>query len=116
MPPAILIIETRREVANALEEVVGSANYLPVVRPFVDQLSDVGITPAAIILRVSFDGVSEPPHAAVARWGTHRPPIIAIVWSEEESAAAQRLKCEVILRAPNDVSHLCEALERLVHA
>lgn len=114
MPPAILILEPRREVANALEDVVASARYVPIVRPYVDRLPDLGVTPAAIIVRVAFDSISEPPHAALERLPM-RPPVVAIVWEDDEYAEAQRLGCDVILRAPDDVSHLCEALARVVH-
>jgi hypothetical protein len=115
MPATILIIEPRQEVANALGDVIASARYVPVVRPYVDNLADVGVSPAAIVLRVSFDSLSEPPHAVLE--GMHvRPPVIAIVCEEGEFREAQRLQCEVILRAPGEVSRLCEALAAIVHA
>jgi hypothetical protein len=73
------------------------------------------VSPAAIVLRVSFDTFREPPHTALK--GVHvRPPVIAIVSEEQEFVEAQRLKCEVILRAPGEVSRLCEALATIVHA
>jgi hypothetical protein len=116
MLPAILIIEPRREVADALQEVVMSANYLPVVRPRMHRLADLGFTPAAIIVRVTFEGITEPPHAALADLPPHRPPVIAIAWGETEIAEAQRLGCDVILRAPDDVSRLLDTLTKIVHA
>lgn len=113
MLPAILIIESRREVADALQELVMSANYLPVVRPRMQPLHDLGFTPAAIIVRIAFEGISEPPHAGVADLPRHRPPVIAIAWGELEIAEAQRLGCNVILRAPDDVSHLLDMLTKV---
>lgn len=115
MRPAVLIIEPRREVAAALEEVVNSANYVALVRPHVESLTDLGITPAAIIVRISFEGISDPPHAAIERLPVDRPPVVAIAWEDAELLEAQRLKCEVVLHAPDDVSRLCEALSSVVH-
>lgn len=116
MPPNILIIEPRREVADALADVVTSANYGAIVRPHVERLADLGFTPAAIIVRIAFEGISEPPHAALERLVPNRPPVVAIVWEDVEVAEAERLKCDVVLRAPDGVSRLCDALTKLVHA
>jgi hypothetical protein len=115
MRPAVLIIEPRHEVAAALEGVVNSANYVAMVRPYLDELSELGATPAAIIIRIAFDTLSEPAHAAIGRLPEGRPPIIAIASEEREVAEARRLKCDVVLRAPRDVGRLCEVLGRIVH-
>lgn len=109
MRPLILIVETRPEVAEALEEVVASARYDTIVRPHVERLSDLAAAPAAIIVRVAFEGVGEPAHASVARL-SGRPPVVAIAWEDEEVAEAMRLNCDVVLRAPDDVGRLCDAL------
>jgi hypothetical protein len=113
MRPVILIIEPRPEVAQALAEVVTSAHYEPVVRPHVDRLSDLGVTASAIIVRVAFETLGEPPHAAIARL-PDRPPVVAIAWEDREMAEATRLKYEVVLRAPQEVGRLCEALNSVV--
>jgi hypothetical protein len=115
MPPNILIIEPRREVADALVDVVTTARYGAVVRPHVERLADLGFRPAAIIVRIAFEGISEPPHAALERFAPDRPPVVAIVWEDAEFAEAERLKCEIVLRAPDGVSQLCDALMKLVH-
>jgi len=117
MRPSILIIEPRRDVADALEDVVNSANYVAVVMPHLEQLTDLGVTPAAIIVRVAFDSnsTSEPAHAAIARLPAQHPPVLAIAWAPHEVAEARRLNCDVVLQAPRDVGQLCEALGRLVH-
>ena len=112
----ILIIEPRREVADAIEEVITSAHYQAMVVPHLEQLGDLGVTPAAIIVRIAFEGVSEPAHAAIARLPPNRPPIVAIAWEEHEVAEAMRLNCDVVLRGARDVGHLCEALSRVVQA
>lgn len=114
MPPAILIIESHPEVANALHEVVLSANYEALVRSHVEDLRDVTPAPAAIILRVVFENASEPTHAVVARLPPDRPPVIAIVRADDEASEAERLKCDVVLRAPRDLGRLCEVLTKLV--
>jgi hypothetical protein len=116
MLPTILIIEPRREVADALQDVVMSAHYLPVVRPSMQRLTDLGFTPAAIIVRVTFEGITEPPHAAIAELPLNRPPVIGIAWGEAEVTEAKRIGCNVILRAPDEVSRLLDTLTRLVHA
>jgi len=115
MRHVILIVEPRPEVARALEEVLASANFDVIVRPYVDRLSDLGVTPSAIIVRVAFETIGEPPHAAIGRF-PNRPPVVAIAWEEHEIAEAARLKCEVVLRAPHDVGRLCTALHSVVQA
>lgn len=115
MRPSILIIEPHREVAAALEHVVNSANYVAVVTPHLERLADVGVTPSAIIVRIAFESAGEPAHAAVERLGMDRPPVLAIASDAAELREAERMKCEIVLRAPQEVSRLCDALARLVH-
>jgi hypothetical protein len=114
MQPTILIIEPRPEVASALQDVVTSANYRVRVVPHLERLADVGVTPAAIIVRVAFEG-REPAHAAVGRLPPAHPPVIAIAWEDNEVAEATRLKCDVVLQGARDVGKLCEVLTRVVH-
>jgi hypothetical protein len=114
MSHVILIIEPRPEVASALQEVVASANYRAVVIPHLERLGDLAVSPAAIIVRIAFEG-SEPAHRAIARLPpANRPPIVAIAWEEDEIAEAHRLNCDVVLHGPRDVSRLCEVLARVV--
>jgi hypothetical protein len=116
MQPSILIIEPRREIADALAEVVTSAHYAPIIRPHVERLADIGVTPAAIIVRVVFEGITEPAHAAIARLPPNRPPVVAIASADVEVAEARRLNCDVVLRAPGGINRLCEELSKLVYA
>ena len=113
MPPAIFILESHREVADALYELVASANYAAIVRPHVEGIEDLCPAPAAILVRVAFENASEPTHAGVARLPPDRPPVIAIVRADNEAAEAERLKCDVVLRAPGDLGRLCDVLTRL---
>jgi len=115
-PPVVLIIESRKEVADALESAIALANVTPVVVPFVERLGDVPYTPAVIVVRIAFESVSEPPHAAIARLGRERPPVVAIVREENELAEAQRLQCDVVLRAPEDIPRLCEAVMKVIRS
>jgi hypothetical protein len=110
----ILIIEPRPEVAEALADVVMSANYSAMVRPHIECLADLAITPSAIIVRIAFEGIGEPAHAAIARLPVDRPPVVAIVWEDRGVEEAARLRCEVVLRAPGDVGRLCDALTTVV--
>lgn len=116
MRPAVLIIERRTEIASVLEEVVESANFRALVTPHLERLSDLAHVPAAIVVRVAFEGISEPAHAAVERLPVNRPPIVAIAWDEAEIAEATRLKCDVVLRGPGEIGGLCDALFRVVSA
>ena len=114
MPPIVLIIEARKEVAEALESAIALANVTTVVVPHVERLGDVPYRPAAIVVRIAFESVSEPPHAAIARLGRERPPVVAIVREERELLEARRLNCDVILRAPDDIPRLCEMLMKVI--
>jgi hypothetical protein len=113
--PVILILEKRREIATALEEVVKSARYAAVVRSYVDSLADLGATPSAIIVRITFEGVGEPTHAAIRHLPPNRPPVIAIAWEDAEIDEALRLKCDIVLKAPDDVGRLGAALTSVVN-
>jgi len=114
MPPVVLIIEARKEVAEALESAIALADMTPVVVPYVERLVDVPYSLAAIVVRIAFEGVSEPPHAAIERLGRERPPVIAIVREENEVDEARRLQCDVVLRAPDDIPRLCEVVLNVI--
>lgn len=114
MRPTVLIIEARREVAAALEAVIESVNLTPVCVPHLEHLDDLAVVPAVILVRIAFESVSDPPHAAIKRLPPTRPPVIAIAWEEDELAEARKLKCDVILHAPHDISRLRETLAKLI--
>ena len=116
MTPVVLIIESRQEVAAALEAAIEMSNFSPVVVPHLELLSDVPHTIAAIVVRIAFEGVGEPTHAAIGRLPRPRPPVIAIAWEHDELAEAHRLKCDVVLHAPHDITRLRETLTKLVGA
>jgi hypothetical protein len=113
MPPIVLIIESRMEVAAALESTIAQANLTPVVVQHLERLSDIPHQVAAIVVRIAFESVSDPPHAAIARLPPEHPPILAIAWEERELQEARRLNCDVVLHAPHDINRLCDALMRL---
>jgi hypothetical protein len=115
MEQTVLILEARKEVSEALQSVIASANFIPIVVQHLERLSDLSTTPAAIVVRIAFEGASDPPHAALERLADNRPPIIAIAWEEDELEEARRLKCDVILHAPRDICRLCDTLARLIH-
>lgn len=114
MRPLILIIEPRREIAEALNDLLASNRFLTVVMPYVDRLEDLDVTPDAVLVRVTFEGISEPAHAAVARMPANRPPVVAIVSAADEHTEALRLNCNAVLRAPKEIGRLCEVLGTLV--
>jgi hypothetical protein len=116
MGPTVLIIEARREVADALEAVIEAINLTAMVVPHLETLGDLEITPAVILVRIAFEGTGDPPHAALGRLPSIRPPVVAIAWNDDEVAEAHRLKCDVIIHAPNESWRLGETLRRLVKA
>jgi hypothetical protein len=101
----VLIIEPHDDLAAAFEQVVASADFNPIVRRHVDSLADLGLTPAAIVVRIGHGDISSLP--------PDRPPVVAIVSSDADVQKAKRLRCEVVLRAPAEILHLCEALRTL---
>jgi hypothetical protein len=113
MPPVVLIIEPRKEIAAALEAAIAMTNFAPVVVPHLERLSDIPQPVAAIVVRVAFEGVGDPAHMAIARLPRQRPPVIAIAWEEDELEEARRLNCDVVLHAPHDITRLCETLVKL---
>ena len=62
--PVVLIIEPRKEVAAALASTIALSNLSPVVVPHLERLTDIPHLIAAIVVRVSFEGVGDPPHSA----------------------------------------------------
>jgi hypothetical protein len=103
-------------VAVALEAVIESIDFAPLVVPHLDTLSELEITPAAILVRIAFDGSADPPHAVVGRLPGSRPPVVAIAWEEDELEEARRLNCDVVIHAPGESWRLGETLRRLVQA
>jgi hypothetical protein len=101
----VLIIEPHDELAAAFEQVVVSADFAPIVRRYVHTLADIGVTPAAIVVRIGHGDISTLP--------PDRPAVVAIVGSDEEVEEARRLRCEIVLRAPSEIRRLCEALRTL---
>ena len=48
---------SRHEVASALEGVITSANYSAIVIPHLECLADLDEAPAAIVVRIAFEGI-----------------------------------------------------------
>ena len=112
--PPVLILEARRDIADALHELLTSANYHAIVRPHLERLADLEVRPAAIVTRITSDGFGEPSHASLENFRDDRPPVVAIAWADEEVSEAARLKCDVVLRAPAEVGRLCDALMQVI--
>lgn len=111
----MLILESRRDVADALHDVLTSAHYHAIVRPHIDHLDTLDEPPAAIVTRITSVGVGEPSYRAIEHL-QGRPPVVAIAWGDDEVAEAIRLKCDVVLRAPMEIGRLCDELMRIVSA
>jgi CheY-like chemotaxis protein len=116
MTPTVLVLEPQREIADALRDLLTSVRYTAVVRPHLERLTDLGTTPAAIIVRVTFEGMGEPTHAAIRRLPPGRPPVIALASDDREFLEAQRLGCDIVLRAPSEVNRLCDVLNQVIYA
>jgi hypothetical protein len=115
MSPVVLIIEPRQEVAFALESAISMSNLSTIVVQHLERLSDIPHAVSAIVVRIAFEGIGDPAHTAIERLPRdRRPPVVAIAWEEAELAEARRLKCDVVLHAPQDINRLCEALINLV--
>jgi hypothetical protein len=104
----VLIIEPHHELAVAFEEVIACASYATIVRSHLDSLSDIGVRPVGIVMRIG--------HADVSKLPIERPPIVAIASSDADVEEAKRMHCEVVLRAPAEIKRLCEALRSLAFA
>lgn len=115
MRPSVLILESRRDIADALQDVITSAHYRAIVRPHIDHLDSLDARPAAIVTRITSVGVGEPSYRAIEKLHG-RPPVVAIVWADDEAAEAIRLKCDVVLRAPMEIGRLCDELMKIVSA
>jgi hypothetical protein len=116
MRPAVLILESRSDVADALHDVITSAHYDAIIRPHINGLADLETRPVAIVTRITSVGGGYPAYRALEMLRENRPPVVAIVWADDEAAEATRLKCEVVLRAPAEIGRLCEALMRVIFA
>ena len=116
MIPTVLVLETQREIADALRDLLTSVRYAAVIRPHLEQLTDLGVAPVAIIVRMAFEGVGEPAHAAIARLPPGHPPVIALAADEKELREARRLGADVVLRTPSEVNRLCDVLSQVIHA
>ena len=114
MRPSILILESRRDVADALIDVITSAHYRAVVVPHLDRMADLETRPAAIVTRITSVGNGEAAYTAIERLREDRPPVVAIAWADHEVEEAKRLKCDIVLRAPGEIARLCEALTKIV--
>lgn len=113
MGRSIVIVETHPEMAAAFEEVIACANFTPIVVAHLETLADVAVTPVAIVVRIDLDAPAQSPHEGLEHLPAGRPPIVAIAWTDDEIAEANRLGCEVVLRAPEEVKRLCAALLEL---
>ncbi len=114
MTPTVAIVEPYRDLALTLNEVVVMAHCTPVTLGSLDALPAMSPPPAAIVVRVATDSPFEGPHAGLGQIPrAARPMVFALVSSDADAAEATRLGCEVVLRAPEQVRGLYEALARV---
>jgi len=109
--PMVAVIETQRDLATALEEVVSLARCTPISVPDVSGLTDLPSPPAAIVVRIATNMPFGAPHAGLEDLpAVDRPKVLALVSSDADVTEAQRLGCDLVLREPHQVRALYDAL------
>jgi DNA-binding NtrC family response regulator len=112
--PTVAIAESHHEIADALEDVVALAGCVPVTVNSIEALQDMRSTAAAIVVRVATEMTDSSPHLVLQELAlSTRPLVVALTSSDADVAEAQRLHCEVVLRAPHQVQGLYETLQDL---
>jgi len=113
--PTVVIVEPYKDFAAALQEVVALAHCKPVTIGNVAGLSELSKPPAAIVVRVATNLPFESPHAGLDDMHPDkRPLVVALTSSDADVAEANRLGCEVVLREPQQVRGLYDALTHVV--
>lgn len=109
--PTVVIVEPYKDFAAALQEVVSLARCQPVTVANIAGLSELPKLPAAIVVRVATNLPFESPHAGLGDMPRdQRPVVLALTSSDADVAEATRLGCEVVLREPQQVRGLYDAL------
>ena len=111
--PTVVIAEPHQGMAGSLEDVVTLAGCVPVIVNRCESVKTLGAEPAAIVVRVATEMPLVSPHLGLAQLGRRRPLIVALVSSDADVAEAERLRCDVIARAPHQVQTLYDTLMRL---
>jgi hypothetical protein len=109
--PTVLIVEPYPNLATPVQEVCALANCEPVTVTGCDAFDRLPRTPVAIVLRVTTNQVFQSPHhdlEKIPREG--RPPIVALVGSDQDVVEAERLGCDLLLRTPGQMQALYDAL------
>src|SRR3954453_17427959 len=109
MPPTVAIIERHPALASALRKVVLFAHCEPVVLASCEELASLPAPATAIIVRVT---TTMPLHLpddrlramAGASW------VLALTTTYADLLEARRLRCDIVLRQPQQEQSLYEAL------
>jgi hypothetical protein len=113
----VAIVEPYPDLAAALQEVVALANCHAVTMTNAGALSELPHPPAAIVVRIATNLPFESPHAGLEDLArTNRPVVMALASTEADVEEAQRLGCEIVLREPQQVRGLYDALTEVVKA
>jgi hypothetical protein len=115
--PTVVIVEPHRELAAALQEVVVLARCRAITFADFDELNGLPAPPQAIVVRI--DG--NPAHKAAmevgcGRLAPPRPKLVGLVSTDGDVTEAQRVGCDVVLREPQQVRALYDALIDLASA
>ena len=114
MLPTVAIVEPHDEIAVALGEVAALARCHPVRVDDVAALVELASPLAAIVLRMHAT-VSDHASTKTLREFNQpaRPQVLALASSDADVEEARRLGCDVVLREPQQVRALYEALKRV---
>ena len=113
--PTVVIVEPYQDFAATLQEVVALAHCYPVTIANAEGLNNLAQPPAAIVVRVATNQPFESPHAGLAEMPrVQRPVVVALTSSDEDVEEAERLGCELVLREPQQVRGLYDALTQVV--
>jgi len=111
MAPTVAIIEPHRDFAVALQEIVALAHCTPVTMSDFDELTQLPSPPAAIVLRITPKLPFDDLHVTLKDLpALGHPKIFALASNDADVAEAERLGCDVVLREPQQVRALYDAL------
>ena len=117
MIPTVAIVEPDRDLAEPLQEVVVLAHCTPVTVASVDELAELTGAPAAIIIRIVASSQAPSPYKGLERMRADgHPTVLALTSSDEDDAEAERMGCDVVLRQPQQVRPLYDALTGIAAA
>ena len=114
MTPTVAIVEPYRDLAEPLQEVVALAHCTPVTVASLEELAELTGVPAAIIIRVVASSLSPSLDKGLEQLRAEgNPKVVALTSSDADAEEAERIGCDLVLRQPQQVRALYDALTGL---